>query len=822
MTRRPVLAAALIYAAVIVVFLGPGLLPGKTLSNTDVIWFEPPWVGSRPAELATPSNAELGDAPHQLLLFLRHTVRELPHIPLWDPYIQGGRPFLANGQSAIFSIYSLPAYVLPFWTALGWIGVLKLWVAAFGTFLLGRALGMRFGGALLAGLVFALNLKMVTWLSYPHESVWTFMPWLLLLTERIVRRPERLAAAGLAVVVALQFLAGHAESSFHVLLTAVLFFALRLWQARRAGDPAAERLSRPLLTFAGGLAGGTALAAAVLLPFAELLSLSADIKDRAGASVDLHLPIKDVIGVALPDYWGRPTQTPIRPFLLEHAFYVGALPLMLTAAALTLRRTAERVWIAIFGAVFFAVVIGVPPFLQIVTRLPVFSSGHNSRLVILPIFALSLLAGWGLDDLTAEDRGSRRSRLIVVGVGAVLLLAPALFMVAGRRAGLSDLGEALRVAWLFAHPPGGYGDLQGVGAIRLASLIVWLTVAGAALLLIVLRLRGRLAATAFVALALLLVTADLFRSGMGYNPAIDRDVASVPATAAIRYLQRQGPARFISTEEFGPNVVAIPFRLNEAKGYDLPIMRRFDRFWRRKVVPRSETVAGGLLDIPLRFLDVTPQSLRMMRLMGVTHLMQARATFPSNVPFEPLTPVAPLDLPGLTLVYDKPDARIYRLDGALPRAFVVGSQRVVDGDQAALDAIASPSFDARNVAITEQPLQQLPQTGAAAPAEGANDARIVTYKPEHVVIRARSSGRGLLILSDNDYPGWKATVDGRSVDVQRVDYLFRGVPLGPGTHTVEMRFEPLSWRIGWIVSLVSLLVLVAVVVSGLSQRGRRA
>ena len=44
--------------------------------------------------------------------------------------------------------------------------MLKLWVAAFGTYLLGRALGMRFGGALLAGIVFALNLKMVTWLSY--------------------------------------------------------------------------------------------------------------------------------------------------------------------------------------------------------------------------------------------------------------------------------------------------------------------------------------------------------------------------------------------------------------------------------------------------------------------------------------------------------------------------------------------------------------------------------------------------------------------------------------------------------------------------------
>ncbi len=57
--------------------------------------------------------------------------------------------------------------MLPFWTALSWIAVLKLWVAAFGMFLFARALGMRFGGALLAGVIFALNLKMVTWIIYP-------------------------------------------------------------------------------------------------------------------------------------------------------------------------------------------------------------------------------------------------------------------------------------------------------------------------------------------------------------------------------------------------------------------------------------------------------------------------------------------------------------------------------------------------------------------------------------------------------------------------------------------------------------------------------
>ena len=343
-------------------------------------------------------------------------------MPLWNPSIVAGRPFHANAQSAVFSPYTFPAYVLPFWTALGWIGVLKLWVAAFGTYLLGRSLGMGFAGALLAGIVFAFSLRMVTWLSYPAMGVWTLIPWLLVATDRLVRRPDLLAGAGLATVVGLQFLCGHPESSFHALLAAVAFLALRVWQARRR--PAGVPATRAVVAFGAGLAGGAALAAVLLVPFGELLWLSADLRERADQSVDVHLPVRDALGIFLYDWWGRPTQTPLRPFLLDRALYAGALPLALAAAALVLRPTVTRVAVALFGALWLAVALGVPPFLQIVTRLPVFSSGHNTRLVVLSMLALALLAGWGLGELSSRRGASPGRARVVVGIAAALLLVP--------------------------------------------------------------------------------------------------------------------------------------------------------------------------------------------------------------------------------------------------------------------------------------------------------------------------------------------------------------------------------------------------------------
>jgi hypothetical protein len=380
------------------------------------------------------------------------------------------------------------------------------------------------------------------------------------------------------------------------------------------------------------------------------------------------------------------------------------------------------------------------------------------------------------------------------------------------------LRGGLETAWLFADPPGRFKDPQGADVIRASALIIWLTVAGAGALLLALRLRWRLGATAFTGLALALVCVDLFRIGMGQNPAIDRDYADVPETGAIRVLERQGTERFVSTQEVPDNVIPFQFRLYEARGYDIPIVRRYDRLWRREVIPGAPSVAAEFIDIPLRLREVTPRALRTMRLLGVTHVLGPKTVEPDTPPFDRLVTVPPLRVPGLSLVYDGPDARVYRLAGALPRAFVVGAQRVVSDDDAALEAITRPSFDARRVAVTEKPLDGLPRAGEARPA---GQARISSYEPERVVVRARSAGPGLVVLGDNQYPGWTATVDGKDAPIERVDYLFRGVRVGAGAHTVEFRYEPLSWRVGWIVSLISLTGLLIALALG-ARRRRRA
>ena len=305
----------------------------------------------------------------------------------------GGRPFLANSQSAVFSPFTAPAYAMPVSDAFAWGAALKLFIAAFGAYLLGRALRLRFAPSLLAGVVYAFGLFFVSWLAWPLSGVWAWMPWLLALAELAVRRPGVLPAAGLSAVTALQFFGGHPESSFHVLFATLAFFVLRLVVCRRESEPGERPLWRPLGVMAAGLAGGALLAAAALVPLAELILNSGELDERTEANPD-RIKAAYALMAVLPDFWGRPTQTLLSTtgFMNNRAFYAGALPLMLAVAAPILRPNLTRIAVAAFGLVSAGVVLGVPPVHQIVNALPVFSTIHNGRMIVYWLLAVAVLA----------------------------------------------------------------------------------------------------------------------------------------------------------------------------------------------------------------------------------------------------------------------------------------------------------------------------------------------------------------------------------------------------------------------------------------------
>jgi hypothetical protein len=244
--------------------------------------------------------------------------------------------------------------------------------------------------------------------------------------------------------------------------------------------------------------------------------------------------------------------------------------------------------------------------------------------------------------------------------------------------------------------------------------------------------------------------------------------------------------------------VAMRYGVYDARGYDYPVELRYADLWKRVITPSANCNYAFCPESAA----TTPQALRALGILGVHHLLQQ-----------------PRDrrLPGFRLLYEGRDARVYANPAALPRAFVVDRQRVVAGRDAAREAIVDPAFRPRAAAVTEAPIEGLARDAGGA-ARRPGTARIVRYENERVEVRTSTRRPGLLVLTDSFYPGWKATVDGRDAPVHRVDYLVRGVPLPAGEHTVRFRYEPASWRAGWIISLVALVAVLGAVAVGLRRR----
>jgi uncharacterized membrane protein YfhO len=78
-----------------------------------------------------------------------------------------------------------------------------------------------------------------------------------------------------------------------------------------------------------------------------------------------------------------------------------------------------------------------------------------------------------------------------------------------------------------------------------------------------------------------------------------------------------------------------------------------------------------------------------------------------------------------------------------------------------------------------------------------------------MVLEVTTPAAALLFMSEAYYPGWQAYVDGRLEEILRANYAFRAIPVGPGTHRVEVVIEPLSFKIGLAVSLLTIVVLLA-------------
>ena len=157
--------------------------------------------------------------------------------------------------------------------------------------------------------------------------------------------------------------------------------------------------------------------------------------------------------------------------------------------------------------------------------------------------------------------------------------------------------------------------------------------------------------------------------------------------------------------------------------------------------------------------------------------------------------------------------RVYHNPAYLPRAYVVYHVQEVESDGEAREAVLNPSFDPSASAVVEGPLPPDIAALTQTPPAGYTEVDAIEHTPQRVSIDVQAAQPGLLVLSDQYWPGWQATIDGAPVPIVHANYVVRGVYLPAGKHQVVFAFHPLSFYLGLGITLaaVAFVVLLSIV-----------
>lgn len=129
--------------------------------------------------------------------------------------------------------------------------------------------------------------------------------------------------------------------------------------------------------------------------------------------------------------------------------------------------------------------------------------------------------------------------------------------------------------------------------------------------------------------------------------------------------------------------------------------------------------------------------------------------------------------------------------------------------------IHEPDFDPRTTALVSS--APTCEGGMEEPGE----VRIVRYEGNRIEAQVRGGG-GLLIFSELDYPGWRATVDGEPARLVRADYVLRALCVPAGERRVALVYDPPLLKLGLAITASTLVVLIGAAIFGLTGRtGRR-
>ena len=753
--------------------------------------------------------------------FYTDFVRTHHAFPLWNPMILGGLPFLEGMHGDIFYPPSLALFFLDAKSMWAWKMVLHVFLAGIFAYLwLRRGMKLRRGPALFGGLVFMMGADLVSLVTPGGDGklfVSALAPLVFWLAERAASHRRISDFAAFALGITLIVLTSHMQLAYFCIwgVTAYFFFrAWGIWRDERDGRVAARLVGMFALA---GLLGVGAAAIQFWPPLHYLRTASQRVDARANqtdtyaAATEYSMHPEEIVSLAVPEfigstpdlkgsedlggslYWGR------NPIKLNHE-YAGVIALLLVPV-MFLRRRRREVWF-FTGLGIFALLFSVgatTPLFHLFLLIPGVKLFRAPSLIIflyalsvstLGSMALQRLLEWRAGDEDDQRAVSRYMWVVLAITGfAAIVATSGTLMEVWKNAFWNPSDYAAHfAARLDANIP----------RIKLGFWVLFAFTAVVALWWSRIR-KGAFSARTAVLMLTLLAAIDLYR--------VDRPF--IKSTAAHNEAMTQVP--FFSSDSvltYLKKQAADPKRVFRVANFVDPRSGAFSYGFSRNTlaIHGIEQVAGLHGNEMGRYVNIVGQD-------GVNVFSKAALLNAVNAEYV-LVPGEIEETSGFEKVASDRGAVLYHNSNAWPRAFLVGQTQVAR-DSIAMMAMRGATFDMRRIATVSESAPELAQVQA----DPLGSVEWVEHSPNRLRMRVTSDKPAFLVLTDNYYPAWKATVAGKEAHVFRADFAFRGLVVPAGTSDVEMYYSTDHLRVAAITSIVLMLLLLGTVIGGLVRGG---
>lgn len=710
------------------------------------------------------------------------------HIPLWDPDRLGGVVVVA-GFGDLFYPSAWLRLVLPTTPAIDLAFVVHYVLAGFFCFLLLRMLAISWVGAVVGGTAYQLTGVIVSYASPGHDGklfVSALFPLMLISLVLGIRRRRLEGHALLALAIGLSLLSPQYQTTQYALLSAGIF---ALYLAFGDSDG---------LTVKQGLTGiGWASLAVLLgfgvsmiqvLPFMHYIPFS----PRAGtngwdwatsfATPWIHVPeffLSGFTGQSFNgDYWGP------NGFTKLHSEYLGLPVIALAILGLGTTRRRLMKWILAIGVLFMLVALGADtPFYRLWwTIVPYVNKTRAPGIAFYQVgFAVAVLAALGTERLEKRE-GKTWALSALIGGGVVALLA------------LVGTFGAIATSYAQAHPeftwsaPSAAAAQQPILIGAVGSALALLLVAGLATAYI----QGRVTPHLFGLGLILLVGADLYRAGAPFwhwsSPATEQ---MAPDDIIRHIVATPRPYRVFDPAPVYPRDALMSFDIPQVTGYH------------GNHLQTSLTLLGGEDGQNLA------HSFNLLKLLDVKYLI-----LPDTIQLHGYHKAVGPARTGLGR-----KAYLYEADSAYEYARVVPAAVKADTSQIVPTLMDQRlDYDRLVLLSPDQPVNPLPVT--SMPDRSASKATVAKWAPGAMTITLSPppDSASYLLVSENWYKDWKASVDGRAAQVLRGDQALITVPVPAGARSVSLEFDPDDYATGKHITQLSLLLIVLFGVTPLVRR----